>query len=93
MSLVSMTKSFSAILLLAACLFLPFSFFAQDSTKPGAIKNITRSNTRADELNGKKIQRQTLSNNHVQRLGTTAVKKPRKKHRVRKKNMHAVLQQ
>ena len=59
---------------------------AQDSTKQGVKKQLSSENEKADNLNGKKIQQQSLLNNHFEKLGADSAKpatkkKPKSKHK------------
>jgi len=54
---------------------------AQDSSRPGAAKKINKTSEQADNLQGKKIQQQTLLNTRVEQLGSSAANKPKKKRR------------
>jgi hypothetical protein len=59
---------------------------AQDSTKHGALKQINKTSAQTDNLNGKKIQQQSLSNNHIERLDTALASKPKKKSAAKRKH-------
>jgi len=52
---------------------------AQDSSRQGAAKKIIKTSEQADNLHGKKIQQQTLSNNRVEKLDSVAANRPKKK--------------
>jgi len=78
-----MKKKLTILLLVASFLLMRLSVFAQDSTKPGAVKQLNGTNEQADKLQGKKIQQQSLSKNHFDTLVTadTAKKKTVKKYK------------
>jgi hypothetical protein len=75
------------IIILFGTIFLlvQLSAIAQDSTKHGAIKQITKTNGQADNLKGKEIQKQSLSNNKFTKPDTNAAGKPIKKTRTKNK--------
>ena len=56
----------------------------QDSTKHSAATHISKGSENADNLYGKKIQQQTLSNKHFEKLDTIAPKPLKKKSTKRK---------
>jgi hypothetical protein len=59
---------------------------AQDSSRSAA-KKINKTGEQGENLHGKKIQQQTLSNNRVEKLDTIAAK-PTKKKAVKHKRKH-----
>jgi len=55
-----------------------FSASAQDSSRSAA-KKINKTSEQADNLHGRKIQQQTLSNNRVEKLDSIAAKPTKRK--------------
>ncbi len=68
------------------CLFSIASLHAQDSTKAKTNEHIIKGNEQADNLNGKKIQQQSLGNNKFEKLDTSATKPIAKKKKSKKKH-------
>ena len=62
--------------------------YAQDSTKRGALKQISSSSEQADKLYGKKIQQQSLLNNKLEKTDTVPATIPVKKKNIRSKHKH-----
>ncbi|MEP6750355.1 MAG: hypothetical protein ABJB86_21635 [Bacteroidota bacterium] len=58
---------------------------AQDSTRHGAIKQINKTSAQTDNLNGKKIQQQSLSGNHIERLDSVSATTSKTKSVVKRK--------
>jgi len=78
-------KKTRTILLGAIILLAGATVHAQDSTKHHAFKQIGKGSENADNLYGKKIQQQTLSNKRFEKLDTIAPKPVKKKNT---KNKH-----
>jgi hypothetical protein len=67
---------------------LPVS--AQDTTQPGALKQINQGSEQADKIYGKEIQKQTLTKKSFEKLDTASNKgnKATKKYRKKCKRKH-----
>jgi hypothetical protein len=78
-------KNKAIFLLGIAFLTAHFPASAQDSSQHGAAKKINKTSEQADNLHGKKIQQQTLTNNRVEKLDSGTSGRPKKKPAVKHK--------
>jgi len=74
-------KRKGTIILLVAMVLSGTTMHAQDSAKKSAAKQIGNSSEKTDQLNGKKIQQQSLLNNKFEVLDSTKKVSPAKKKR------------
>jgi len=80
-----MKKLFTILMSSVSFLFVQLSVSAQDSTRPGAIKQINKTNEQADKIYGKEIQKQTLTTKSFERLDSAANKANKTKKKCCKK--------
>ena len=83
-----MEKMFLTVCFIVAFFLAGANSYAQDSTKRGALKQISSSSEQADKLYEKKIQQQSLLNNKLEKLDTVHATTPVKKKNIRSKHKH-----
>jgi hypothetical protein len=82
-----MKKQLAILSFSASLLLTQLTTLAQDTIQTGAAKKISHTNETADNLYGKKIQQESLVNNHAELLDTIAPKI--KKNGTLKKRKHS----
>jgi hypothetical protein len=80
-----MKKLFTILMCSVLFLFVQLSVSAQDSTQPGAVKQINKTNEQADKIYGKEIQKRTLTTKSFESLDSAASKANKTKKKCCKK--------
>ncbi len=83
-----MKKLFTILILCASLLFVKSSAHAQDSTNPGAVKQINKTSEKSDKEFGKKIQQESLTKSFEVVDTTTLHKSKKVKKSCRRKCRH-----